>query len=76
MAIVDRRPPSGTPISPDHGRSSGGSFGSPGPAFPFLGPPILTSGVTVYAKSFRILPTDSLRLEAMRKDKSFIIGKG
>ncbi|MEK6561654.1 MAG: fused MFS/spermidine synthase, partial [Candidatus Binatota bacterium] len=44
--------------------------------FPFWDRSILTSGVTVYADSFKSLPTDSLRLEEMRKDKILYYREG
>lgn len=44
--------------------------------FPFWDRSILTSGVTVYAESFKSLPTDSLRLEEMRKDKILYYREG
>lgn len=44
--------------------------------FPFWDRDILTSGVTVYANSYAALPTDSLRLEEMRKDKLLYYREG
>ncbi|TAK08492.1 hypothetical protein EPO44_02570, partial [bacterium] len=43
---------------------------------PFWDRSILTSGVTIYASSFQTLPTDSLRLEEMRKDKILYYREG
>ena len=44
--------------------------------FPFWDRSILTSGVTIYAGSLQGLPTDSLRLEEMHKDKILYYREG
>jgi len=44
--------------------------------FPFWDRAILTSGVTIYANSLADLPTDSLRLEEMRKNKILYYREG
>ncbi len=44
--------------------------------FPFWDRVVLTSGVTVYASRYKNIPTDSLRLEEMRRDKLLYYREG
>jgi spermidine synthase len=44
--------------------------------FPFWDPAIMTSGVTVYAKRYRAIPTDSLRIEEMHRDRLLYYREG
>ncbi|HEY2990586.1 MAG TPA: fused MFS/spermidine synthase [Candidatus Binatia bacterium] len=44
--------------------------------FPFWDRAVLTSGVTVYANRFKSLPTDSLRLEEMHRDRVIYYREG
>jgi spermidine synthase len=44
--------------------------------FPFWDQAVLTSGVTVYANRFSSIPTDSLRVEEMRRDRILYYREG